>query len=1210
MKHLARVLAAVSIAVVFILASAIEARATLISVSSQQIKNWQYTTTTGTGVIQLRIYVDKSFITSDGRPVQPGNPQQGAIYKIVKCDVSGPDASGNYTLTIPAITDLDSTTDAQDPPGMSAKYSAFFFTPQGRQLAPFGGFELFRVLPLYSTNPTTWAQIRADNTANAPIPTQTRSYTDPQINKLIQDAIAGASGITSVEGQAGPALNFVDDTNVSIVGSGNNLTVTWLAELAAARGGTGLASVTANGVLYGNGTSPLGVTAQGAANSILTANGGAPSFSQTPVVNTSLTIGVGASQAGSLILRNATNTNTVTLTPGVTSASWVWTLPVDDGSANGVLVTNGSGVTSWTNTPTFGASTISSLTVSALTSGRVTFAGTSGLLSDDSLFLWDATNNRLSIGTTDSTNPINLANASYLSGRGAVAAAQIQAIGVATATQVASATGSGLSIVDTPVNVDSLVLAPGNTALQHVYTEGGASALNPFRPLYEVGDNGIHVHDGFAGSYNDSSRSGNWHLASIVRNLGTTPTVAVYGEAIGAGSGAQPFAGNFTTVATTNNVGLTGVEIGLVALDNGATPLTGITGTGLSLFTNSDGIGPYTFSRAIYIGANTSVANWDYGLEFASTNTPITTALIFGGISNGAILGIDLSGFDASSDQALKLHNNDGIYSNDASATYAVSLLTMTGTDFIVLGDASASKNVAGTLIYSGAGAESVRIDTSRRLGINMPAALGYQLGVRPLTNRALTGTVATDSTNAIVTGTATAFTTELRPGNTLVVNGVSRKVLDIASDTSLTLTSNSASTLVGQAATSDTDMFEIENAAADHTFLEVDEKGTLVLYDDGATDSAGSSAAYTDTDGALRIQNRRSANGRFVFGYDHDTSNAYISNRTGTAVSAGWGNIILNAGGTTGYVGIGTAAPIALLTVEGSGVKTTDFVSSFFSNTATSVTGGVSKISALYSATGSWLGTTIGARFDVSGGIDANGNKTTYAALFRGGRVGIGTSSLTTPLAMLYVTGTPDDNVTEGGGVTSTWTNGDATVTGIGTSFTSLFPGQVINDGTTSYQVDYVDSTTSLELTATYGGATSTFETTYVDPDLFTIANSVGTVYFKQQGGVTNILGTLQLNRGGTIASATTINVNRSGSSDTLGNIFNISGTTTITTINGGIDGQVIVLVFDSTANVSEAGNILVSGAGPFVPTANSTLTLVYHSTLSKWVQIASSTN
>jgi hypothetical protein len=79
--------------------------------------------------------------------------------------------------------------------------------------------------------------------------------------------------------------------------------------------------------------------------------------------------------------------------------------------------------------------------------------------------------------------------------------------------------------VDTLVSVDTVNLGLGGTAIQHVYTEGGASALNPFRPLYEVGDNGIHVHAGFAGSYNDSARSGNWHLASIVSTCTDTPVV-------------------------------------------------------------------------------------------------------------------------------------------------------------------------------------------------------------------------------------------------------------------------------------------------------------------------------------------------------------------------------------------------------------------------------------------------------------------------------------------------------------------------------------------------------------------------------------------------------------------------------------------------------------------------------------------------------------
>ena len=72
--------------------------------------------------------------------------------------------------------------------------------------------------------------------------------------------------------------------------------VTLTTPLAVGSGGTGMTTLTTNGVLFGNGTSAVQVTAQGAANSVLTANAGAPSFSATPTV-TSLT----ATGAGSLV---------------------------------------------------------------------------------------------------------------------------------------------------------------------------------------------------------------------------------------------------------------------------------------------------------------------------------------------------------------------------------------------------------------------------------------------------------------------------------------------------------------------------------------------------------------------------------------------------------------------------------------------------------------------------------------------------------------------------------------------------------------------------------------------------------------------------------------------------------------------------------------------------------------------------------------------
>jgi hypothetical protein len=80
-----------------------------------------------------------------------------------------------------------------------------------------------------------------------------------------------------------------------------------------AYGGTGAATLTSNGVLYGNGTSAVQITAQGAANSILTANGGAPAFSASPTIGTSVTTPLvigGTAASSTLTLESTSGTGT------------------------------------------------------------------------------------------------------------------------------------------------------------------------------------------------------------------------------------------------------------------------------------------------------------------------------------------------------------------------------------------------------------------------------------------------------------------------------------------------------------------------------------------------------------------------------------------------------------------------------------------------------------------------------------------------------------------------------------------------------------------------------------------------------------------------------------------------------------------------------------------------------------------------------------
>lgn len=73
-----------------------------------------------------------------------------------------------------------------------------------------------------------------------------------------------------------------------------------------------------------------------------------PTFaSMTLTGASSLTLGTASTNAGSIILKNATNANTATIVSGVTSASYSVTWPTAQASGTQVLTNDGSGVLSW-----------------------------------------------------------------------------------------------------------------------------------------------------------------------------------------------------------------------------------------------------------------------------------------------------------------------------------------------------------------------------------------------------------------------------------------------------------------------------------------------------------------------------------------------------------------------------------------------------------------------------------------------------------------------------------------------------------------------------------------------------------------------------------------------------------------------------------------------------------------------------------------------
>ena len=86
-------------------------------------------------------------------------------------------------------------------------------------------------------------------------------------------------GITSLNGLTTASQTFANDTNVTISSAGSTHTLGWSGQLAVGRGGTGSASFTANGVLYGNGTSAIAATAAGTTGQCLVATtGSAPTW--------------------------------------------------------------------------------------------------------------------------------------------------------------------------------------------------------------------------------------------------------------------------------------------------------------------------------------------------------------------------------------------------------------------------------------------------------------------------------------------------------------------------------------------------------------------------------------------------------------------------------------------------------------------------------------------------------------------------------------------------------------------------------------------------------------------------------------------------------------------------------------------------------------------------------------------------------------------
>lgn len=195
---------------------------------------------------------------------------------------------------------------------------------------------------------------------------------------------SGSAFYTSIKSNPSANVSYTlpstDGTSGQLLktdGSGN---LAWITGGTVALGGTGQTTLTTNGVLYGNGTSAVGITAQGASGTVLHGNGGVPSFSAVvtaDIINANITqpklqtkAVVALTDASATLSASDMIDKTIfTITP--TSARTLTT----ETAANLVAGMSGAGVGSWFEFTIINLATTSGRTATLSAGSGVTIVG-------------------------------------------------------------------------------------------------------------------------------------------------------------------------------------------------------------------------------------------------------------------------------------------------------------------------------------------------------------------------------------------------------------------------------------------------------------------------------------------------------------------------------------------------------------------------------------------------------------------------------------------------------------------------------------------------------------------------------------------------------------------------------------------------------------------------------------------------------------------
>ena len=461
---------------------------------------------------------------------------------------------------------------------------------------------------------------------------------------------AGVASFAGLSSSGTITFSGVSTAGAMIISGG---VVTSEAQLAVARGGTGAATFTSNGVLYGNGTSSVGVTAAGGAGTLclVSTNGGAPVFSSCA--------GGGASTVWSSLTAPAT---TLSLNHAEFATTFTWDTGSTAATLDGFTITLTNDATTDVNTQRVvviqnndAAGSTATERLLVLNNADTTEAVTTAL---------EITSSAGTIGTAIDVSGSNITTA-ISAGANNISATNWSITGASglftTAGNIAM-NGGSLTTTATTANVvnanaTTVNFAGAATTLGVGASTGTTTVNNALTVTGTETANGIFTANG-AVNLNDSSAD----TILIGQNGGTADTVTIAGDisltdtqwsVTAAGAGA------FVSLTTTAGNGLDAASAGILAIGN-------TTATSVSLCNSAACdiilIGTNTDADTITIGDST-----DTTVSITDDNWSITAA----GVANFVSVGATTAGTGAfttlSSTGATTIGNDSATVAIDSS---------------------------------------------------------------------------------------------------------------------------------------------------------------------------------------------------------------------------------------------------------------------------------------------------------------------------------------------------------------------------------------------------------------------------------------------------------------------------------------------------------------------------------------------------------------